>query len=207
MVSLGAALLLPLHASAATPHVEQADLTGDINTISAAYIAGAVDRAQSDRADALLIVMNTPGGISTSMDDIVTSLLNSKVPVIVYVYPSGARAASAGLFVAQAADVLAMAPGTNIGSAHPIQASGADLTGDLGAKVLNDAVTRVRNLASIHGRNADWAEDAVRLHVADLEARDPASLMSAIDGRTLPRATGALTLHTAGASIDDNGMP
>jgi membrane-bound serine protease (ClpP class) len=213
------ALLLPLHATAATPHVEQADLTGDINTIMAAYISSAVARAETDRADALLIVMNTPGGISTSMDDIVTSLLNSKVPVIVYVYPSGARAASAGLFVAQAADVLAMAPGTNIGSAHPIQATGADITGDLGAKVLNDAVTRVRNLASIHGRNADWAEqavrnsvninaeEAVRLHVADLEAPDPAALLNAIDGRTLSRPSGTLTLHTAGARIDENAMP
>ena len=219
LATIALAFLLPLHATAATPHVEQADLTGDINTIMAAYITSAVTRAESDRADALLVVMNTPGGISTSMDDIVTSLLNSKVPVIVYVYPSGARAASAGLFVAQAADVLAMAPGTNIGSAHPIQATGADLTGDLGAKVLNDAVTRVRNLASIHGRNADWAEqavrnsvninaeDAVRLHVADLEAKDPAALLNAIDGRTLSRPSGTLTLHTAGAQIDDNAMP
>jgi membrane-bound serine protease (ClpP class) len=213
------AFLLPLHATAGTPHVEQADLIGDINTIMAGYISSAVTRAETDRADALLIVMNTPGGISTSMDDIVTDLLNSKVPVIVYVYPSGARAASAGLFVAQAADVLAMAPGTNIGSAHPIQATGADLTGDLGAKVLNDAVTRVRNLASVHGRNADWAEqavrnsvninaeDAVRLHVADLEAPDPAALLNAIDGRTVSRPTGTLTLHTAGARIDDSAMP
>jgi len=208
-----------MHATAATPHVEQADLTGDINTIMAGYISTAVARAETDRADALLILVNTPGGISTSMDDIVTNLLNSKVPVIVYVYPSGARAASAGLFVAQAADVLAMAPGTNIGSAHPIQATGADITGDLGAKVLNDAVTRVRNLASIHGRNADWAEqavrnsvninaeDAVRLHVADLEASDPAALLNEIDGRTLSRPSGTVTLHTAGARIDDNPMP
>ena len=212
-------MLLPLHASAATPHVEQADLTGDINTITAAYIDTAVSRAQSDHADALLIVMNTPGGISTSMDSIVTSLLNSKVPVIVFVYPSGARAASAGLFVAQAADIVAMAPGTNIGSAHPIQATGENLTGDLGAKVLNDAVTRVRTLASMHGRNADWAEDAVRnsvninaeeavkLHVADLEASDPAALMNAIDGRSVPRTAGALVLHTAGARIEDMPMP
>jgi membrane-bound serine protease (ClpP class) len=219
LATFAAVFLLPLHASASTPHVEQADLTGDINNIMAAYISSAVTRAEADRADALLVVMNTPGGISTSMDDIVTSLLNSKVPVIVYVYPSGARAASAGLFVAQAADLVAMAPGTNIGSAHPIQASGADLTGDLGAKVLNDAVTRVRNLASMHGRNADWAEqavrnsvninaeEAVRLHVADLEVSDPAALMNAIDGRTLPRTSGTLTLRTAGARIDDNPMP
>jgi membrane-bound serine protease (ClpP class) len=218
-VALAIAALLPAHAAAAAPRVEQADLNGDINTIMAAYMSASVSRAEADHADALLVVINTPGGISTSMDDIVTSLLNSKVPVIAYVYPSGARAASAGLFVAQAADILAMAPGTNIGSAHPIQATGADITGDLGKKVLNDAVTRVRNLASIHGRNADWAEDAVRnsvninaeeavrLHVADLEASDPASLLNTVDGRTVPRTTGALTLHTAGGQIQDFPMP
>jgi membrane-bound serine protease (ClpP class) len=210
---------LPATASAATPRVEQADLNGDINTIMAAYISASVSRAEADHADALLVVINTPGGISTSMDDIVTSLLNSKVPVVAFVYPSGARAASAGLFVAESADILAMAPGTNIGSAHPIQASGADLTGDLGAKVLNDAVTRVRNLASIHGRNADWAEQAVRnsvninaeqavsLHVADLEATDPTSLLNTVDGKVVQRPSGTLTLHTAGAQIQDFPMP
>jgi membrane-bound serine protease (ClpP class) len=219
IVAFGVALLVPLHAAAATPHVERVDLVGDINNIMAAYMTAAVDRAGADHADALLVVMNTPGGISTSMDDIVTSLLNSKVPVVVYVYPSGARAASAGLFVAQAADILAMAPGTNIGSAHPIQSTGADITGDLGAKVLNDAVTRVRNLAAMHGRNADWAEQAVRnsvninaeeavkLHVADLEIGDPAALMNAIDGRSVPRSGGALVLHSAGAEIEDSPMP
>src|SRR5258708_6008797 len=157
-----AAALFPLSALASAPHVERADLVGDINTIMSSYMQNAVSRAESDHADALLVVINTPGGISTSMDEIVTSLLNSRVPVIAYVYPSWARSASAGLFVAQPADILAMAPGTNIGSAHPIQATGHDLGGDLGKKVLNDAVTRVRNLASMHGPNADWAEDAVR---------------------------------------------
>jgi len=217
LFALGA--LMSASAVAATPRVEQADLNGDINNIMSAYIASSVSRAENDHADALLVVINTPGGISTSMDEIVTSLLNSHVPVIAFVYPSGARAASAGLFVAQAADILAMAPGTNIGSAHPIQATGADLTGDLGKKVLNDAVTRVRNLASLHGRNADWAEDAVRnsvnigaeeavrIHVADLEAPDPAALLIAVDGRVVPRATGALTVHTAGAQIQDFPMP
>src|SRR5216683_2672678 len=156
---------------------------------------------------------------STSMDEIVTNLLNSTVPVIVYVYPSGARAASAGLFVAQAADIVAMAPGTNIGSAHPIQATGENLTGDLGAKVLNDAVTRVRSLAQMHGRNADWAEDAVRnsvnidaeqavrLHVADLLAADIPSLLNQVDGRQVARTSGTLTIHTAGAIVDDFPMP
>ena len=219
LIFAAAALLVPLNASAATPHVEQADLNGDINNIMSAYIQTSVNRAEADHADALLVVMNTPGGISTSMDEIVTNLLNSTVPVVVYVYPSGARAASAGLFVAQAADVLAMAPGTNIGSAHPIDASGANLTGDLGAKVLNDAVTRVRSLASMHGRNADWAEDAVRnsvnidaeeavrLHVADLEANDVGSLLRQIDGREVSRTNGTLTIHSAGAAVDDFPMP
>ena len=214
-----AAAAVPIQAGAAAPHVEQADLVGDINNIMSAYMQTAVQRAEADHADALLVVMNTPGGISTSMDEIVTNLLNSSVPVIVYVYPSGARAASAGLFVAQAADVLAMAPGTNIGSAHPIQATGENLTGDLGAKVLNDAVTRVRNLASMHGRNADWAEDAVRnsaninaeeavqLHVADLEASDIHALLEQVDGRTVPRTNGSLVIHTAGAMVDDYPMP
>jgi membrane-bound serine protease (ClpP class) len=219
LAATAAAVLLPLQASAATPHVVQADLNGDINNIADAYISSVVSRAESEHADALLLVLNTPGGISTSMDSIVTSLLTSSVPVIVFVYPSGARAASAGLFVAQAADIVAMAPGTNIGSAHPIDATGANLTGDLGQKVLNDAVTRVRDLAQRHGRNADWAEDAVRnsvninadealrLHVADLVAADIPSVLEAVNGRTVPRPSGALTFHTAGAVVADNPMP
>jgi membrane-bound serine protease (ClpP class) len=219
-VALAAAsAMLPVHAGAAAPHILQADLTGDINNITDAYISSEVSLAESEHADALLVVINTPGGISTSMDDIVTSLLNSTVPTIVYVYPSGARAASAGLFISQAADVLAMAPGTNIGSAHPIDASGADIGGDLGQKVLNDAVTRVRALASMHGRNADWAEQAVRnsvnidaeqavqLHVADLEAASIPALLAAVDGRSATRTSGTLTFHTAGAVVEDSPMP
>jgi len=219
MAGAAALALSPLQAGAAPPHVLQADLTGDINNITDAYVSSEVSQAESEHADAFLLVLNTPGGISTSMDDIVTSLLNSSVPTIVYVYPSGARAASAGLFVAQAADVVAMAPGTNIGSAHPIDASGGDLTGDLGTKVLNDAVTRVRALASMHGRNADWAEQAVRnsvnisaedavsMHVADVLAADIPTLLRDIDGRTVPRGASSLTLHTAGATVEESPMP
>src|SRR5437867_1848042 len=214
-----ATALLPVHAAVAAPHIEQADLNGDINTITASYIGASVSRAEADHADALLVILNTPGGISNSMDDIVTSLVNSTVPVIVFVYPSGARAASAGLFVAQAADVVAMAPGTNIGSAHPIQATGENITGDLAAKVLNDAVTRVRNLATMHGRNADWCEDAVRnsvninaeqavsLHVADLMATDIPSLLTQVDGRELARQGSTVVLHTAGATLHDYPIP
>ena len=219
LAALAVLMLMPRPALAAAPTVLRADLNGDINNITSAYMSTEVARAEADRSSALLVVLNTPGGISTSMDEIVTSLLNSTVPVIVYVSPDGARAASAGLFVAQAADVLAMAPGTNIGSAHPIDATGADLTGDLGTKVLNDAVARVRNLASMHGRNADWAEDAVRhsvnisaedavrLHVADLEANDVPSLLGSLDGREVTRPNGTLSIHTAGAIVTDDPMP
>src|SRR5258708_24858647 len=147
--------VLPRVVTAQAPVVDRADLDGEINSIMAAYLHGEVERAASDRAAALVIVMNTPGGESTAMDDIITTFLNSPVPILVYVSPPGARAASAGLFVAQAADVVAMAPGTNIGSAHPIAGNGTDIPGDLGQKILNDAVARVRDLAASHGRNAD----------------------------------------------------
>jgi membrane-bound serine protease (ClpP class) len=210
---------LPRPASAAGPVVDVATLDGDINSITASYIASVVARAGSDRAGALVIVTNTPGGISTAMDDIIGSLLNSPVPTVVYVSPAGARAASAGLFVAQAADVVAMAPGTNIGSAHPISGGGTDLTGDLGRKILNDAVARIRGLADLHGRNADWCEKAVRdsvnigsseavsLHVADLEAHDLAALLKQIDGRTAHRPHGSdVTFKTAGAEVVDIPM-
>jgi membrane-bound serine protease (ClpP class) len=212
--------VLPRFVAAQAPTVDRADLDGEINSVMAAYIHTEVARAASDRAQALVIVMNTPGGESTAMDDITTTLLNSPVPVIVYVSPPGARAASAGLFVAQSADLVAMAPGTNIGSAHPIAGNGTNLTGDLGLKVLNDAVARVRDLAASHGRNADWAEqavrqsvnvgaaDAVRLHVADLVAPSLAGLLEAVDGRTLQRPhEPAATLQTAGAEVADHPMP
>src|SRR5438270_7415816 len=207
---------LPSPAGAAGPEVVQANLTGEINSITASYLQAVVERATADRAAAIVIVTNTPGGLSSAMDDITTELLNSAVPVVVYVSPAGARADSAGLFVAQAADVIAMAPGTNIGSAHPITGSGTNITGDLGQKVLNDAVARIRNLAGLHGRNADWSEKAVResvnvsaeqavgLKVADLEAKDLPALLNAIDGRTLQRPHARdLTINLAGAFLED----
>src|SRR5437763_3976164 len=212
--------LIPASAAARAPLVDRADLDGVINSVMAHYIAQSVNHAADDRAAALLIVMNTPGGEMDAMDRIITCLLNSPVPVIVYVAPPGARAASAGLFVAQAADLVAMAPGTNIGSAHPIAGNGADIGGDLGRKVLNDAVARIRDLAASHGRNADWAENAVRnsvnvsagqavdLHVADLEATSVSGLLAALDGRHLKRPHGPeVTLNLTGAQVVDQPMP
>jgi membrane-bound serine protease (ClpP class) len=215
-VLAGVMLLMPQPARATAPVVVTAHLQGEINSVTASYIEKVVSRAAADHAAALVVLTDTPGGYSSAMDKITTSLLNSRVPVIVYVSPAGARAASAGLFVAQAADLVAMAPSTNIGSAHPINGNGSNIGGDLRTKVVNDAVARVRNLAQIHGRNPDWceqavresvnvgAEEAVRLQVADLVAPDLASLLTAVDGRSLhrPHATD-LVLATGGASIAD----
>lgn len=210
----------PIAARAEAPLVLRAQVVDEINPVTAHYMRQEVGQAEARRAALLLVIMNTPGGISTSMDEITTALLNSKVPVAVYISPAGARGDSAGLFVAQSADILAMAPGTNLGSAHPIAATGADLGGDLGRKVLNDAVARIRNLAELHRRNPDWCERAVResvnigateavsLHVADLEARSEAELLSALDGRRLTRPNGdSVTLNLAGATVEDSSMP
>jgi membrane-bound serine protease (ClpP class) len=219
VIGLAALLLQPIQADAGSSLVLKAELEGDINTVTVGYIEQMVKLAESERKQAIVLVMNTPGGDSISMDSIVTTLLNSRVPVIAFVYPAGARADSAGLFVAQAADLVVMAPGTNMGSAHPIQASGSDITGDLGKKVLNDAVTRIRNLATIHERNADWCERAVResvninadqavgMHVADFKARDLPSLLTAVDGRALYRPDGSQArLQLAGATVEDSPM-
>jgi len=207
-------------AAGAQPTVVTASLDGEIDGATQSFLGQAIGRAESVHAAALVVLMNTPGGLSTSMDDMVTSLLNARVPTIVYVTPAGARGDSAGLFVAQAADVVAMAPGTNIGSAHPIDSSGANIGGELETKIVNDAVARIRELATSHGRNADWCEQAVRqsvnvsdaqavsLHVADLQANDVPSLLAAVDGRQLVRPHGGQTaFHVAGATVQDVPMP
>ncbi|HKA10788.1 MAG TPA: nodulation protein NfeD [Candidatus Dormibacteraeota bacterium] len=220
--ALGGALVLLVSslrdATADAPRVHVITLEGEINAVTSGYVSAAVMRAGSDRAGALVIMTNTPGGQSAAMDDIVTTLLNAPVPVAVYVAPTGARAASAGLFVAQAADVVAMAPGTNIGSAHPVTGSGGDIGGDLGRKVLNDAVARIRNLATLHGRNAEWCEQAVRdsvnigadqaarTQVADVKPATLSDLLAWLDGRPAPRPSHDLTFHTGGATIVDDQM-
>jgi membrane-bound serine protease (ClpP class) len=206
-------------AVASAPTIPVLHLDGEVNAVMASYVSSSLNQAAREHAGAVVLELNTPGGISTAMDDIETSLLNSPVPVAVYVAPAGARAASAGLFVAQAADVVAMAPGTNIGSAHPVTGSGGDIGGDLGQKVLNDAVARIRNLATLHHRNADWceqavrgsvnigADEAVRIGVADLEPPRLTALLQTLDGRPASRTSGpALAFHTAGGTVADRPM-
>ncbi len=228
VVSL-AALLPAIPVRAAGSHVLVATLSGVINPITDNYISSAVDRAQSSHANALIIAMDTPGGLDTSMRDIIKKIIGARLPVVVFVSPSGARAASAGMYITEAADIAAMAPGTNIGSAHPVSLGGSNpspsatpnASGNSSApdiedqKIENDAAAYAQGLAAMHHRNADWAEKAVRqsinvpadeavkLGVVDLESRDLDTLLQDLDGRQVTKANQqTYTLHTANAAID-----
>jgi membrane-bound serine protease (ClpP class) len=203
-------------ASAAPPRVLVAKLDDDINPVSQAFLQDQVRRAETGGYDALVVELDTPGGLGTSMRRIVKTFLASSVPVVVYVSPSGASADSAGAVIGQAADVLAMAPQTNIGSSTPITTSGQDFSKDLRRKIVNDAAAYVSELAREHGRNAGAAEAMVR-DAANFGAREAAAkqivdvvaptlpaLLNTIDGRvTQPKG---LTLETAGATVDETEM-
>lgn len=198
-------------ASAREVYVARVD--GIISPSTADFIVGAIQKAEQGNAEALVIELDTPGGLDTSMRVIIKEMLRSPVPVIVYVAPSGARAASAGAFITIAAHVAAMAPGTNIGAAHPVQMGGGEMDKEMTKKVENDAAAYIRGLAERRGRNAAWAEKAVRESVSitatealkqkviDVVADDLADLLAQIDGRTLETAAGKVTLHTKAATI------
>ena len=187
---------------------------GIIAPSSARYILRAIREAEARRAQALVVELDTPGGLLKSMDEITKAMLNAKVPVIVYVSPKGARAASAGVFVTYAAHIAAMAPATHIGAAHPV-AIGQDGQQDrtLLDKVTNDAVANIRAIARRRGRNADWAEravrqsvsidevEAVRLKVVDLVATDRTDLLTKVHGRTVTTDSGDVTLTTKGVDV------
>ena len=138
------------------------ELANDINPVTADYVIDGIERAEDEGYDAVVLELDTPGGLDTAMRDIIKKELESEVPVVVYVAPQGSRAASAGAFITLAADVAAMAPNTNIGSSTPVAVGGGEIPSDLRRKVINDAAAYARELAETHGRNGDWAEDAVR---------------------------------------------
>ncbi|GAB4389988.1 MAG: nodulation protein NfeD [Thermodesulfovibrionales bacterium] len=187
-------------------------VSGVINPVSAEFIGKSIDKANEMGAEALVIELDTPGGLDTSMRDIIKGMLGSGVPVVVFVSPSGARAASAGAFITIAAHVAAMAPQTNIGAAHPVGVGG-QIDETMAEKVVNDAAAYIKSLAERRGRNAQWAEDAVRKSVSatetealekniiDLVTRDLNSLLRDIDGRKVQTTTGEMVLHTAGANV------
>lgn len=179
------------------------------------FVTRSIEQAASDGSVAVLIAIDTPGGLDEPMRDIIKSITASPLPVITYVSPSGGRAASAGTFIAMASDVVAMAPGTNIGAAHPV-VYGVDLSSEEGEKVLNDAAAYIRSLAETNGRNADWAELAVRQSlsltadealeqdVAEFKSDSNAALLSDVDGFTT--VAKSLTLDTDGAEIVEASM-
>jgi membrane-bound serine protease (ClpP class) len=189
----------------------------EINPVTQDYFTHQLARAASDHYDAAVILLDTPGGLSTSMKTMYTAELNAKLPVIVYVSPDGARAASAGVWISQAADVLAMAPTTNIGSSTPIDSSGTNLGSDLRRKVINDSVASLTALATTHHRNTTWPAKAVRvasnltsrqalsMHVVDLLAPSLPALLDKLDGYRTKDAQRPYTLHLAGAQIDTVG--
>jgi len=206
------ALVLPATAAAA-PRVLAIHFDTEVNPVTQDWLNNELGHAQSNGYDAAVIVLDTPGGLEDSMRKIVQRELSLKIPVIVYVSPNGARAASAGVWISQAADLLAMAPETNIGSSTPINGNGQNIGSDMRRKVVNDAAASLRVLAKTHGRNAVWADQAVRkasnldaaealrMNVIDMIAPSLPALLDEADGRTtVPRR---FTLHTAGASITD----
>jgi membrane-bound serine protease (ClpP class) len=207
-----AAVVFAMPAHAATPRVLAIEFENDVNPVTADWVIDQLERAERDRYDAAVIVLDTPGGLADAMKDIYQAELAAEIPVLAYVAPDGARAASAGVWIVQAADVAAMAPSTNLGSSTPVAAGGGEIPSDLRRKAINDAAKSLRALAETHGRNGDWAEAAVRKadnltakealekNVIDVVAPTLPALLEQVDGnKTKPDGK---VLNTAGASID-----
>lgn len=187
-------------------------IDGTINPSAAEFLHSSIQAATDQNAECLIIFLNTPGGLLKSTRVMVSDILESKIPIVVYVSPPGAQSASAGVFITLAAHVAAMAPGTNIGAAHPVTLQGG-MDSTMMEKATNDAAAFVRTIAEKRHRNIKWAEDAVRRSlsitetealktgVIDLIARNTDSLLAAIDGQTIELASGSATLHTRGQSV------
>lgn len=189
------------------------DVTESINPASAEFIESSIQKAADKKATCIVIQMNTPGGLLTSTRDIVKSIMNAKVPVVVYIAPSGARAGSAGVFITMASHIAAMAPGTNIGAAHPVSLQGkAD--GIMNEKSTNDAAAFIRSIAEKRGRNVIWAEDAVRTsaalsetealaqNVINLIADNEQQLLEKINGLRIQTSSGEHVLQTSHAQVE-----
>ena len=187
-------------------------IDGSINPVSADFIRNGIEKARSEKAECLIIQLNTPGGLLKSTRVIVSDMLQSPVPVIVYVSPGGAHAGSAGVFITLAAHIAAMAPGTNIGAAHPVIMQG-QMDTTMNEKTTNDAAAFIRTIAEKRHRNIIWAERAVRRSysysetealqdsVIDLVVKNEEELLRMIDGRLIELDSGTKTLHTLSATI------
>lgn len=218
-------LLLPPFVSTGRAEIARLDINGAIDPITAEFVIKGLDRAESEHAEMLLIRLQTPGGLATSMEDIITRILNSKVPVIVYVAPSGAKAASAGFFILLAADVAAMAPGTNTGAAHPLMAiggfpvEGGEAGKTLTEKITSNATAFLRSIASKRNRNAVEAEkgvsesksftdtEALEKNLIDIIAKDQTDLLRRLDGYKVRMFSGQeRTLRTQDQALVDYTM-
>lgn len=199
---------------AATGEVLKLVIDGPIHPLTEERVDRAVDEAQKSHAQALLIEMRTPGGLMTSMENIIHKILASPVPVIVYVTPSGSGAASAGFFILESADIAAMAPGTTAGAAHPVRGDGAAMDPVMKEKIENYAASLMRSYVSKRGRNTEVAESAVResksftadealsKHLVEYIAKDDDDLFRQLDGKTITRFDGSKTvLHLTGDSV------
>ncbi|MCK5423331.1 MAG: nodulation protein NfeD, partial [Deltaproteobacteria bacterium] len=211
-------LLLPCIAFPQSKSAEVIIIDGVINPVVAEFTTKAIRRAASEGAECLIIQMDTPGGLDLSMRSIIKEMLNADIPVIVYVSPGGARAASAGAIITLAADIAAMAPGTNIGAAHPVSLGGGKMGEEMAAKVENDAAAYVESIAIKKNRNKEWAIKAVResvsiteiealkINVIDLIASDLNDLLSQIDGREIKTASGVKKLTTKNIAVNYSEM-
>ena len=189
------------------------ELEGTINPGTAQFVIKGLKRAEVSEYRLVIIRLDTPGGLDSSMRSIVKAILNSSVPVVVYVAPRGARAASAGVMITVAAHIAAMAPQTNIGAAHPVSADGKEINKTMSEKVVNDMVAYVRSIAKDRGRNQEWVEKAIRESVSitadvavkekvvDLVARDIDDLLALLDGREITLNKGKVTLETKGLKL------
>jgi membrane-bound serine protease (ClpP class) len=188
-------------------------IASSINPVTADFLSSAIERAQEENAGLLVVELDTPGGLDSAMRQMVQEIIRTPVPVVVYVFPPGSRAASAGVLITLAADIAAMAPGTNIGAAHPVGIGGGGMDNTMAKKVENDAAAYARSLAEKKGRNGEWAEkavresasltetDALKKNVIDLVAPSLAALVSAVDGRVIEKDGKKITLRTKGAEV------
>lgn len=189
------------------------DLEGPISSGASTYLSRAITMAEDSGSGIIIIRMDTPGGLGVSMKTMAKSILNSPIPIVVYVSPTGASATSAGVLVTISGHIAAMAPGTNIGAAHPVQADGSDINETMETKIVNDMASYGRSIADTKGRNAEWvenairesvsitAEEAVQINVIDLVATDLNDLLEQIDGKEIETRSGKVIIDTGEIDI------
>ena len=206
-------LLLTVTSYAHAKQVDIVTIDGIINPVVAEFLTKTIKSSTERGAECLIIQMDTPGGLDLSMRSIIKEMMGADIPIIVYVSPSGARAASAGAIITMAADIAVMAPGTNIGAAHPVALGGGEMGDDMAAKVENDAAAYAESIAIKRNRNKEWAikavresvsigaEEALANNVIDIIASNVEDLLTQIDGREVKTATGSKVLATGNSSL------